>query len=833
MLAGVALIVLQTGTLYPFGPYDPSVPKPESILGYTAGTRQTTYSDQDRVLETLASNASSKIKKFVYGKSVEGRALRVYAISSPANIAKLDELRKRSRLGDRTAPAFVWVNECIHGNEPASFEASMWTVYNLLASKDPGLRADLDKVVVLLNPVYNPDGHERFAVWSNSVSVGASLRDSFEQKEPNIIHGRTNHYRFDMNRDRVAMSQAETRQEVAEFLKWSPQVYVDQHGQTPSYFFPPNPMSMNVNTDRARIKRWTEVFGRSNGSMFDKNGWQYFIKDVYDFYAMGYLDTFTALCGAVGMTYETDGGFALAKTRNDGSVLTLYDGLLKHTSTALNTIRTSAQHHDDLMDSYRKYREDSLSGVHAGKFQRVVVTSQDPRELRRLRKLLDSMGIESKQLGKDLTQSDAHDYWKAGQPMETATFPSGSVVIDMAQEHGHLAKAMLESGSDFEKEFVAAQNEIRKRQKTGERNPRPDSPEFYDTTGWCLVYSHNLKGWWCESAPTVSSADLPLPAKGRLEPSSVGWLLNYTDQEDILAVFDLMNEGVRVSVLPKPISIGGKGFGRSTFVILRARNDVPLEPLLSGILEKRHVRFVPLSTTYPDTERYSTGSENVIPIKSPKIAVVFGDDGRPTFGSIWYLMHEVWHLPFTPITQAALRGDLSKWTCIVFPEATSGGVTEKLKDWVSAGGCLVSLGNSWGPTSYAKLDAIKVDGKEPGDLPGALFAADLDGRSVLSFGYSGTSDKIRISVPASGSTFYKTKSEGGNVVSFSSDPKFSKLLSGWVWDDTEKALSDAVWLSDEGVGEGHVISFTEDPTGRAMWPGLNKLVLNAMLFGAR
>ncbi|MES1228213.1 MAG: hypothetical protein ABUL72_06040, partial [Armatimonadota bacterium] len=92
--------------------------------------------------------------------------------------------------------------------------------------------------------------------------------------------------------------------------------------------------------------------------------------------------------------------------------------------------------------------------------------------------------------------------------------------------------------------------------------------------------------------------------------------------------------------------------------------------------------------------------------------------------------------------------------------------------------------------------------------------------------------KIPIAVPLSGSRFYKAKAEGGSVVTFSNDEKVNKLLSGWEWpDDTEKNLRGVVWLQDQPMGGGHLIWFAEDPTQRAMWPGLNRMLLNAILLG--
>jgi hypothetical protein len=74
---------------YANGPYDSNVPRPDSLLGYDAGDRITTYHDQDRVVNAIASRAGLKVRMMPYGKSVQGRPLRVFAISSATNIARL------------------------------------------------------------------------------------------------------------------------------------------------------------------------------------------------------------------------------------------------------------------------------------------------------------------------------------------------------------------------------------------------------------------------------------------------------------------------------------------------------------------------------------------------------------------------------------------------------------------------------------------------------------------------------------------------------------------------------------------------------------------------
>ncbi|OWU66307.1 MAG: hypothetical protein CBB60_000200, partial [Armatimonadetes bacterium Cent15-Ar3] len=355
-LAAVLLTSFQAdANMHLNGPFNSAVPTPESVLGYQIGSRITTYREQERVYDAIAAKSGGKAVRIDYGTSNQNFPLRVYAISSPKNIARWDQIQKAMEKAGSTGteppkdiPAIVWINETIHGNEPASFEAGMELFYNLIAGKGDFAKA-LENTVVILNPVYNPDGHERFAVGYNSYARGNYQDGAFESYEINLLWGRYNHYRFDMNRDRISFSQKETQAEVKLMQSIRPQIYIDQHGQVENYFFPPNPMAINANTDRARINKWTDILGRACAKAFDKTGWSYFVREDFDLYAPCYLDSHASLSGAIGITHETDGGKVLAKSRNDGSISTLREGAAKHLTTALAVIKTASQNRDDLV----------------------------------------------------------------------------------------------------------------------------------------------------------------------------------------------------------------------------------------------------------------------------------------------------------------------------------------------------------------------------------------------------------------------------------------------------------------------------------------------------
>jgi hypothetical protein len=811
---------------YSHGPYDSKVPRPEALLHYFPGERITTYHDQERVLTAIAAAVPSRVKEVVFGSSNEGRPLRVFIVSSAENIKNLEAIKKAhaeiaaGTNGEPTkTPAIVWINECIHGDEPASFESGMELVYTLAASRSQAIEEQLKNTVVIVNPSYNPDGHERFAVYYDSLAVGSSEPGAFETQEPRTIFGRLNHYRFDMNRDRVSLSQAETRAEVDEFFRWNPQVYADQHGQVGTYFTPPNPMSVNSNVDRLRFNHWTDVFGRAVGSAFDSKGLSYYVRDEFDLFYAGYLDSFTSLTGAIGMTHETDGGPWIAKRRGDGSILTLVHGVAKHFTSALALVDAASHHHDELMTSYADFKKNPK----IGNFKRVVVTNGDARSLERLQKQLSRAHVTSYYLDSDLKSDDATDYW-TGKSV-SSTFPKGSLVVDIQQPQAALAKALLEPGVDFEPEFYKAQQNKKKTAPEGETYPGPEGTEFYDLTGWSLPFAHNLHAYWCKSAPGVKKGAPVLAAKPKAEESSIGYALPYDDREDAIAAIQALQAGLRAEVATKPMHLNGREVPRGTFLFLAERNEDDYKSKLEKIVQAHGSALVPLETAYPDRDRYSPGSDSTVPLSAPKIGVIFGQGTQlAEVGAVWWLMEQEFHLPFTPLN--GTPRNLSAYSCLIVPSFASVSSSE-VRDWVSQGGVLISLGNasSTNSTFSMGLEAIKGEAQ---NLPGSLFKAKLDLRSPLAYGYR----EADLAVPIQGDQFFSIRKSGGSVVTLDSDPKVSKLLSGWEFEnDTEKNLAGTVWLQDLPLGSGHVVLFTQDPTERALWPGLDKLFLNAILLG--
>jgi hypothetical protein len=65
------------------GPYRPNVPRPETLLGYRLGDRNTQYAEQERVLLAIARAAPDRVRVEEIGATHEGRRMRVYVCRAP------------------------------------------------------------------------------------------------------------------------------------------------------------------------------------------------------------------------------------------------------------------------------------------------------------------------------------------------------------------------------------------------------------------------------------------------------------------------------------------------------------------------------------------------------------------------------------------------------------------------------------------------------------------------------------------------------------------------------------------------------------------------------
>ena len=165
-----------TAPFFPGATYDDGVPTPESLLGFPVGRRAATHAEIERCLAAWA-DASDRATLVEYARTHEGRALYYLVVTSPANHARIDEIKRGlEKLADprsaarsdnldelaRTLPAVAWLAYAIHGDEMSGSDAALAVAYHLVAGTDEATLDALDALVVVIDPLMNPDGRERF-----------------------------------------------------------------------------------------------------------------------------------------------------------------------------------------------------------------------------------------------------------------------------------------------------------------------------------------------------------------------------------------------------------------------------------------------------------------------------------------------------------------------------------------------------------------------------------------------------------------------------------------------------------------------------------------------
>ena len=921
------------------GPYAAGVPRPQDVLGYAPGTFHTTWGNMERVLDAIAHARPERVRREPFGRTVEARERSLFIVSSPANLARLDAIREaNARLADprgvseqeiarlaRETPVTVWLNYSIHGDESASFEAMMQVAYQLVAGEDSLTRAMLEHAVVLINPAHNPDGHERFVTWINAHGQGNPERWALEQQrsQPWGIGGRRTHYQFDPNRDALAMSQPESRQMSVAIRRWRPQVFVDHHGQTASFFFPPTSEPTNHTLPLADYRRWVDRFGRGNAAAFDRHGWNYYVRDVFDFHATGYWDIWPSLQGAIGMTYETDGGGNLALRRDDETVVTMLDGMARHYTASLATLETAVRFREERLRDMAAFARTSVSPPASGPRAYLLDPADDPVRAAALVENLQYAGVEVQWLGRAWVAKGVRELWadpgakpapaggkgleRAGAPPAPAarsgmhTFANGVFVVDLAQPGSRVARALLEEDRSVGAEFT--RQELDKYARNVRRGRRaPGEPySFYDITAWALPLSYRVRAFAGTELPD-GAVKLAMPDPAAPDdaadtlPDSMAVGVPFTARTSRWApltfrdtrgevVFDargavqggeattayvwscagdgaarlalrLLQEGFRIATAARPLRAAGRDYPRGSFIARIERNPHALHDRLAQLARTSGVSVQAVNTAFTDRGDTGVGSENVVSLKNPSIAVVVDGPVSPeAYGWLWFLLERRLGVRFTAVRADRLGGiELDRYNIVVLPDGgprlagALGGGLAAVKDWVSRGGTLVCLDDAAELPTLASvgLSSSKVVGvpskprkddeeipdpdssaseasRRPQFIPGTVFWASPDSLQWLTWGYA----PGRLPVMLQGNTLLTPTREGANALRFDQVPL---TVTGWTWPETERRMAHTVAAVDEPSGDGHVIMLTSPVLFRSYWRSTERLLTNALLY---
>ena len=466
------------------GAWAAEVPTFAEVTGHDFGAGITVHHEMVAYLERLA-ETSQRVVTHDQGVSWEGRRLLLAIVTSPANHSRLDEIQANAQLlGDprRTSPeearriaaeqpAILYMGGSIHGFELSGAEGVLKLLQRLATAEDAATLEVLDNTVILLDPMLNPDGRDAFA-WRNLQTIG--LEPSAERDDwSNDFNGweatqfRTGHYFFDTNRDWWAQTQRETRFRVPTMLAWRPQVVVDLHEMGPDvefYFDPPADPYGPFFPDFA--KQGFVLFGQAYAEAFDRAGIEYMTRERFNFFYPGYTTSFGSYQGAVGMLYEQGSTRGLALERADESVRLLGEALEQHYTAAWTAAQTAATERQELLIDYYEDLRQAIADGRTGVVRYLLEPAGDAQLVAEYVNLLRRTGIEVGRLGDDSQLGGVRD--RTGREIGNHTFPAGTYVVEAAQPHNRLLRALLEPDLPLPADFLA---EARAREDRGE-NPR-------------------------------------------------------------------------------------------------------------------------------------------------------------------------------------------------------------------------------------------------------------------------------------------------------------------------------------------------------------------------
>ncbi len=809
--------------------YNEAIPKPADVVGHEVGEWHITHDKLVWYMKTLA-EASERISIEQIGATHEDRPQLILTITHPENLANIEKIRsdhvwltypnEADKFDIKKMPVVTYMGFSIHGNESSGSNAALLMAYYLAAAQGPEIESALRNSVVLLDPSLNPDGLTRFSTWANmhkNKNITADPNDrEYRESWPG---GRTNHYWFDLNRDWLPVQQPESRNRVVKFHEWKPNVLTDHHemGTNSTFFFQPgvpartHPLTPKLNQEL------TEKIGEFHAAALDSIGSFYYTKEGYDDFYYGKGSTFPDINGGVGILFEQASSRGHAQESANG-ILRFPFTIRNQFATAISTWKASVSMREELLNYQRDFYKKALREADSDSYRAYIFKAEkDPARAYHLADILLRQEV---------------DFYKPSRTikMEGEEYtPDNSYIIPLKQRNYKLVKGMFEKRTVFEDSL------------------------FYDISGWTYPLAFNLEYGEMtgrdysrnQLGDKVEFLEFP---KGSVigGQSAYAYAFEWHGYYAPRAAYRLMDKGIRVKVATKKFTgPGEKEFDRGTIMVPVANQNISeydLFQLMQTIANEDALDVHSLSTGL--TGGVSLGSNTLVTVEKPKVALVVEGGSSYDIGEVWHLLDTRMHIPPTKLPVSRIGSpNIDRYNTMVI----TGGLNlnesalNNLKRWVSNGGTLIGTGSAVAWMARNKLTNLKLvsaetpnaeevpyelisDYSRAQNIPGGVYMSKLELSHPLAFGY------YRENLP----TFRR-----GRTMIEASDRLFSNpgvytdspLVSGWISDANLEALKGSSTLRVNALGRGRIVSIVDNPNFRAFWYGTNKIMMNAIFFG--
>lgn len=298
---------------------DPKVPSPRKHFGQIVGTpgvihrTPEIYGYYQKLTQT-----SPLISMRQVGTTEEGRPIQLVAIGSEEAQKRLDHYKKQVALlaDPRKLPPqdlekvlgdtklVYYLNGGLHSPEMGSPEMLMELAYRLITDQSAEIKTIRDNIIVLINPVSEPDGWDKQVDWYYRYTKSRSdYEDGFPKSPP--YWGKYTYH--DNNRDGLQISQALTKAIFNVYYDWHPTAMLDLHESVPLLYISTGTGPYNETIDPIAIGEWQIMAHHDITTLAAQGIPGVFTWAFYDGWYPGYALWIANNHNSIGRFYETFG----------------------------------------------------------------------------------------------------------------------------------------------------------------------------------------------------------------------------------------------------------------------------------------------------------------------------------------------------------------------------------------------------------------------------------------------------------------------------------------------------------------------------------------------
>ncbi|MGB0513817.1 MAG: M14 family zinc carboxypeptidase, partial [Wenzhouxiangellaceae bacterium] len=767
---------------------------------------------------------SDRVAVETIGRSHGGREHILVYVARPERLAKLDDLRagrvRASRAGE--GPPVVWLGYSVHGNEASGASAAAIVAWHLATSDDEEVRRILDQLIIVMEPVINPDGVDRFAHWVNA-NRGRNPSPDPNDREHNETwpNGRTSYYWFDLNRDWMPLTHPVSRQRIHHYRQWRPHVVTDAHemGHRASYFFQPGIPERNNPATPERVFELTTRIAEFHGRALDRAGEPYYARESFDDYYLGKGSTYPDLTGGVGILFE-QGSSRGHRMDTPWGERSFADGVANQVRTSFSTLEGSVALADELLAHQRTFFAEARElGARGGW---LLGDDGDPERARRLLELLTHHGIEVRPVRATVTIG------------EREFEPGSAWAIPGAQDQYRFIRALFDTPTELPMET------------------------FYDVSAWPLQHAFDLPlaevGRLPATGDPLTVETMPRAQVSEVDADAVAWTIDWRQHNAPALLAALLSRGYRVQTFEKPVILRGRAgpvnLSRGSVLVHSGIQPDTLAPAHQTLTELAGRHRVTVSSIDSGLARdgVDLGSPSAPLLDAPRPLLLAGDTvSGYGAGQVWRWFDLHLDQPVARVAPDELPANLSDYSHIILPPGRYGApensLAERLGGFVRGGGALIAFGSAaeWVESLDLDWDFVESGNSEDDTesphaayedheldyartlIGGSALNVALDPSHPLAWGY----ERDRITLFRQGShALQRSANRYATPGRYAEQP----LIAGYLSASTAVNIAGTPAVAANRIGQGVVVRIADLPLFRGYWAGAERLMANAVFY---